>query len=203
MARSPVGRRGSPTARVTGSRRRSGRRCPPPCAGITSRRTQPSRRAATATLSAGRCARTPAPNSTPSRWSSAPMYQPIPAFVAATGLRPEEWAALERRDIDRRGRGTQRAAHDQRRRDRRPRQDERVPADRCRSPAAPSPRSTSSPPDSTRRACSPPPRGGLFDLDDFRKREWAPAIEASGVPPPRPDLRPAGAPSPPTRWPQA
>jgi integrase len=31
-----------------------------------------------------------------------PQYRPMIRFAAATGLRPEEWAALERQDIDRR-----------------------------------------------------------------------------------------------------
>jgi integrase len=33
-----------------------------------------------------------------------PKYGPIVPFVAATGLRPAEWAALQRRDVDRRAR---------------------------------------------------------------------------------------------------
>jgi len=40
---------------------------------------------------------------------------------------------------------------------------------------------TSCRPGSTPRTCFPPTGAGLFDLPNFRKREWQPAIEASGV----------------------
>jgi integrase len=109
-----------------------------------------------------------------------PAYAPLPIFAAATGLRPEEWQALERRDLDRRAgvlnvlrtvsddqvvelaktavsrrqvplTGRALAALD------------RLPA-RLDSPLI-----------------FPAPKGGLLNLDNFRRRQWAPAIEASGV----------------------
>src|SRR5215207_6214851 len=110
----------------------------------------------------------------------APMYQPIPVFAAATGLRPEEWAALERRDVDRRGRilnvlrtvsggeivelGKTSGARRQ------------VPLSRRALAAL-----DQLPPRLDTPRLFTAPRGGLLELDDFRKREWAPAIEASGV----------------------
>jgi hypothetical protein len=51
---------------------------------------------------------------------------------------------------------------------------------RYRCPAAPSRSSRSCHPGSTPRCCSRR-RGGLLNLDNWRRREWAPAIEASGV----------------------
>jgi integrase len=108
------------------------------------------------------------------------MYRPIPVFAAATGLRPEEWAALERGDVDRRGRtlnvlrsisggvivelGKTSGARRQ------------VPLSRRALAAL-----DQLPPRLDTRRLLTAPRGGILVLDDFRRREWLPAIEASGT----------------------
>jgi integrase len=107
-------------------------------------------------------------------------YAPLPIFAAATGLRPEEWAALERRDVDRRAgvlnvRRTVssgevveigKTAHSQR----------QVPLS-ARALDALDALST--------RLDTPllfsAHQGGLLNIDNFRRRMWAPAVEASGV----------------------
>ncbi len=109
-----------------------------------------------------------------------PAYQPLPHFAAATGLRPEEWSALERRDVDRRARvlSVRRTVSDREVVDvgktsvsRR-----QVPLSRRALAAldALTPRLDTP-------LLFPAPEGGLLNLDNFRRREWAPAVEASGV----------------------
>jgi integrase len=110
----------------------------------------------------------------------APAYRPLPAFGAATGLRPEEWAALERRHIDRQrrivrveqknveaaivpGAKTKNSIRE-------------VPLT-CRALAA----LDSLPARLDTTLLFPAPKGGPLNLDNFRKRIWAPALEASGV----------------------
>ena len=66
-----------------------------------------------------------------------PMYAPLPIFAAASGLRPEEWQALDALD--------------------------------------------QLPPRLDTPLLFPAPAGGVLNLDNWRRRTWAPAIEASGV----------------------
>jgi integrase len=119
-----------------------------------------------------------------------PRYSSLPAFVAATGLRPEEWAALERRDVER-ALGlvnVRRTVSDgevvelgKTTRSRR-----QVPLSRRALAAL----------DELPLQLKVPllfsaPAGGPINLNNFHRREWRPAIEASGVATPaRPyDLR--------------
>lgn len=109
-----------------------------------------------------------------------PAYRTLPGFAAATGLRPEEWQALERRDIDRQARvlnvrrtvsgselvdlGKTSGARRQ------------VPLSRRALAAL-----DAIPPRLDTQLVFPSPRGTLVNLDNWRRREWAPAIEASGI----------------------
>jgi integrase len=109
-----------------------------------------------------------------------PMYRPIPAFVAATGLRPEEWQALERRDVDRDAgtvivrRTLSSGELVELMKTRRSRRE--IPLS-GRAKAA----LDALPPRLDTPLLFPSVRGRLMDHNRFRAREWAPAVEASGV----------------------
>jgi hypothetical protein len=101
-------------------------------------------------------------------------------FAAATGTRPSEWIALERRDIDRENgiaivqrsysRGTLRP-YGKTQRSRRS-----VPLSRMALDAL-----AAVPPRIDSPLAFPSPSGGLIDLHNWRAREWKPALEAAGI----------------------
>jgi integrase len=107
-------------------------------------------------------------------------YRPLPAFAAATGLRPEEWQALERRDVDRTGKVVtvrqtvssgelvEIAKTNASRR--------QVPLTQRALEAL-----DELPPRLDTPLLFPAKGGGLMNLNNFRRREWIPAIEAAGV----------------------
>jgi integrase len=110
----------------------------------------------------------------------APDYQPLPVFTAATGLRPEERQVLERRDLDRRAgvltvrrsvSGGEVVELGKPERSRR-----QVPLS-CRALAALDAFAARL----DTPLLFPALRGGVLNLDNFRRREWAPAVESSGV----------------------
>jgi integrase len=109
-----------------------------------------------------------------------PRYAPIVPLGAATGLRPQEWSALERPHVDR-VRGvvkveqknaggmivpTLKTAGSRR----------EVPLTRAALAAL-----DRIPPRLDTRLLFTAPEGGPLNLGNFRKRDWNPAVEAAGV----------------------
>jgi integrase len=98
-------------------------------------------------------------------------------FAAATGPRPAEWASVARRDVDRTRRilyvwGTKTA-----------RSRREVPLTRAALGTldAVPPRLDSRYVYTTSRKCPGKGEPGPFDIANFRRREWGPAIDAAGI----------------------
>jgi integrase len=109
-----------------------------------------------------------------------PRFAVIPLLAAGTGLRPEEWIALERRDVDRvAGVVTVERVYSQGRLKacaKTSRQRRRVPLrNRVLHALEALPRRLDS------KLLFPAARGGHIDLERFRHREWAPALRAAGI----------------------
>jgi integrase len=110
-----------------------------------------------------------------------PRYGPMVIFAAATGLRPGEWIALERRDIDL----DERVAYI-----RRAFTKGRLKCTKTEASVRAVPLQAvaltaleRAPLDPGSPLVFPSPRGGYFDLHNFRTRLWKPAQLAAGIKP--------------------
>jgi integrase len=101
-------------------------------------------------------------------------------FAAESALRPEEWIALERRDVDRTGRAVvvQRkfASGELKHYTKTDRSRRRVPLTERALAAL-----DRLPPRLDTRLQFPAAEGGYIDLDNWRSREWYDALEAAGI----------------------
>jgi len=107
-------------------------------------------------------------------------YGPLVVFAAETGLRPGEWIALERRDLDREA-GAVRVERAYSAGEVRPttktKRWRRVPLSARAAAALDAvPRRIDTP------LVFPAAKGGPVELDGWRTREWYPALDAAGIP---------------------
>jgi integrase len=106
------------------------------------------------------------------------VYGIAVVFAAETGLRPGEWIALERRDLDLAGRAVTvaRAFSDGRLKDAKTLgSHRRMPLSQRALDAL-----EALPPRLDRRILFPSPKGGYLNLGNFRRRVWQPALESGG-----------------------
>lgn len=113
-----------------------------------------------------------------------PVYGPMIRFAAATGMRPEEWGALERQHVDR-ARGVARVVRTHV--EGRTKAYGKTSASLREVPL--SARAASALDDVPARLDTQlvfyGRRGAHVNLRNFRRREWTPALEAAGIPPRR------------------
>jgi integrase len=110
-----------------------------------------------------------------------PRYGPLVVFAAATGLRPEEWIALERRDVDPEARViyVRRAFTDGRLKCTKTEASVRaVPLQAIALAAL-----KQAPTDPRTELLFPSPRSAYLDLRNFRTRIWKPAQRDAGIEP--------------------